>query len=165
MRIVRLIWAEDRIEHIARHAVTPAEVEEVCFGRSLVLRARSQGENPVYYCLGQTAAGRYLFCVVIEFPRWQWVSGRRPADDDQRRTPVSKMESKMKKLKLPKTDSIQKLAEFWDRHDLADYWDQTSESKFEVDLQRRVFVTALEPELAKKLANPVRRKASTKKRT
>ena len=31
-------------------------------------RARSEGENPVYYVLGQTAAGRYLFCVVIRFP-------------------------------------------------------------------------------------------------
>ena len=61
--------------------------------------------------------------------------------------------------------TLDEAAEFWDTHDLADYWDQTSESKFEVDLQRRVFVTALEPELAKKLANPVRRKASTKKRT
>ena len=44
-------------------------------------------------------------------------------------------------------------AGFWDSHDLADYWDQTSEASFEVDLQRRVVLTALEPELAKKLAN------------
>lgn len=43
-------------------------------------------------------------------------------------------------------------AGFWDSHDLADYWDQTSEASFEVDLQSRVFLTALEPELAKKLA-------------
>jgi hypothetical protein len=27
----------------------------------------------------------------------------------------------MKKSKLPKTDSIQKLAEFWDTHDLTDF--------------------------------------------
>jgi hypothetical protein len=27
-----------------------------------------RGTNPVYYVLGQTAAGRYLFCVVIQFP-------------------------------------------------------------------------------------------------
>jgi hypothetical protein len=25
-------------------------------------------ENPVYYVLGKTDAGRYLFCVVIQFP-------------------------------------------------------------------------------------------------
>ncbi len=31
------------------------------------------------------------------------------------------MEKPMKKPKLPKTDSIQKLAEFWDTHDLTDF--------------------------------------------
>ena len=68
MKIHNLLWPDERIEHIARHAVSPEEVEQVCFGRSLVLRAKSEGQNPVYYVLGQTAAGRYLFCVVIAFP-------------------------------------------------------------------------------------------------
>ena len=30
----------------------------------------------------------------------------------------------MKKSKLPKTDSIQKLAEFWDTHDVTDFDDE-----------------------------------------
>ena len=47
--------------------------------------------------------------------------------------------------------SIEEAAEFWDSHDLTDYWDVTSEAHFDVDIQRRVFLTALEPELAKKL--------------
>jgi hypothetical protein len=68
MRIQRIIWPQDRIEHVARHHITPEEVEEACFGQSFVQRARSEGENPVYYVLGQTAAGRYLFCVIIQFP-------------------------------------------------------------------------------------------------
>jgi uncharacterized DUF497 family protein len=68
MRIDELIWPKERIEPIARHGVAPEEVEEVCFGSSLVLRAKSEGEHPVYYVLGQTEAGRYLFCVVIQFP-------------------------------------------------------------------------------------------------
>ncbi|AUB81834.1 hypothetical protein THSYN_13265 [Candidatus Thiodictyon syntrophicum] len=68
MKIDSLVWPEDRIEHIARHHVTPTEVEEVCFGQPLVLRAKSEGNNPVYYVLGPTAAGRYLFCVIIQFP-------------------------------------------------------------------------------------------------
>ncbi len=68
MRIDEIIWPQERVEHIARHGITPEEVEEACFGKSLVQRARSEGENPVYYVLGQTAAGRYLFCVVIRFP-------------------------------------------------------------------------------------------------
>lgn len=68
MTINEFIWPEERIEHIALHDVTPEEVEEACFGKPLVLRARSEGENPVYYVLGKTGAGRYLFCVVIQFP-------------------------------------------------------------------------------------------------
>lgn len=68
MRISEFVWPKDRIEHIADHGVEPDEVEQACFGRPLVLRAKSEGENPVYYVLGQTDAGRYLFCVVIHFP-------------------------------------------------------------------------------------------------
>ena len=68
MTIDEFIWPEERIEHIAQHGVTPEEVEEVCFGKALVQRAKSEGENPVYYVLGQTEAGRHLFCVVIGFP-------------------------------------------------------------------------------------------------
>ena len=68
MSIDEFLWPEDRIEHIACHGVTPEEVEEVCFGKSWVQRAKSEGENPVYYVLGQSKAGRYLFCVVIRFP-------------------------------------------------------------------------------------------------
>jgi uncharacterized DUF497 family protein len=67
MKIRRFVWPEDRIDHIARHGVEPDEVEEACFGHSFVQRAKSEGENPVYYVLGVTNAGRYLFCVVIRF--------------------------------------------------------------------------------------------------
>ena len=67
MRIDEFIWNEERIDHIARHNVTPEEVEETCFGVALVQRTKSEGENPVYYVLGQTVAGRYLFCVIIQF--------------------------------------------------------------------------------------------------
>ena len=68
MKIRNLVWPEERIEHIARHTITPEEVEEVCFGQAFVQRAKSEGENPIYYVLGQTDAGRYLFCVIIQFP-------------------------------------------------------------------------------------------------
>lgn len=68
MLINEFVWPQDRIDHIARHGVMPNEVEDVCFGDPLIQRAKSQGENPVYYVLGQTTAGRYLFCVIIAFP-------------------------------------------------------------------------------------------------
>ncbi len=68
MKIYEFIWNQDRINHIARHSVAPGEVEEACSGAALVLRTKSEGENPVYHVLSQTKAGRYLFCVVIQFP-------------------------------------------------------------------------------------------------
>lgn len=66
--IRQFLWPEDRIEHIARHRITPEEFEEVCFGPAWVLRRKSEGENPVYHVLGQTMSGRYLLCIVIGFP-------------------------------------------------------------------------------------------------
>ena len=71
----------------ARHAVTPEEVEQVCFGRSLVLRAKSEGPNPVYYVLGQTDAGHYLYCVVIAFPDGNGypITARSMTDNEKRR--------------------------------------------------------------------------------
>lgn len=68
MRVRELLWPQDRLDHIARHNVRPDEVEEVFFGKPFVRNAKSRGENPVYYVYGQTNAGRYLFCVVIQFP-------------------------------------------------------------------------------------------------
>jgi CopG antitoxin of type II toxin-antitoxin system len=53
--------------------------------------------------------------------------------------------------------NVAEAAEFWDSHDLTDYWDQTREASFEVDIQRRVFLTALEPKLAKKLTECARK--------
>ena len=87
MKIDELIWPEDRIDHIACHSVTPEEVEETCFGRALVQRAKAEGQNPVYYVLGQTAAGRYLFCVVVQFPdaKGYPVTARPMTDKEKRR--------------------------------------------------------------------------------
>lgn len=66
--IKQLLWPESRVDHIARHGVNPDEFEEVCFGRSLVLKAKSEGDNPVYHVLGETLGGRHLLCIVISFP-------------------------------------------------------------------------------------------------
>ena len=68
MPISEFAWPEAQVEHIAQHGVRPDEFEDVCFGSSLVLRAKATGQNPVYYVLGETDSGRHLFCVVIEFP-------------------------------------------------------------------------------------------------
>ena len=65
---------------------------------------------------------------------------------------------KPKRNPIPKSfQNIEEAADFWDSHDLADYWDITTEAHFEVDLQRRVFLTAVEPRLAKKLTDVAHR--------
>ena len=62
------------------------------------------------------------------------------------------LRNKVKRDPIPKRfKSIAEAGEFWDSHDLADYLDLTKEAHFEVDIQRRIFLTSLEPELAKKL--------------
>jgi uncharacterized DUF497 family protein len=85
--IREFFWSSDRVEHIAGHEVTPEEVEQVCFGRSLVLRTKASGKNPVYHVLGQTDAGRHLFCVVIEFPgeKGYLVTARPMTEKEKRR--------------------------------------------------------------------------------
>ncbi|MEX1231847.1 MAG: CopG family antitoxin [Planctomycetaceae bacterium] len=45
---------------------------------------------------------------------------------EKRRLPP--MEKPMNKAKLPKTDSIKTLAEFWDTHDLTDFEDELEET-------------------------------------
>ncbi len=48
--------------------------------------------------------------------------------------------------------SLKEAAEFWDTHDLADYWYLTEHAEFEVDLRRR-YLVSLDPDLAKKLSD------------
>lgn len=46
---------------------------------------------------------------------------------------------------ISKARTLDEIAEFWDTHSLADYWDQTHEVEFEVRASRRR--VALDPEL------------------
>lgn len=54
-------------------------------------------------------------------------------------------------------ESLEEAADFWDRHDVADYDDLTREARFHVAIGRRAFLAAVEPELAKKVADVARR--------
>lgn len=57
MRIDELVWDEANIEHVARHNVTLAEIEEAVFDdRPVSLRARHR-RYAIYAC---TIAGRYV---------------------------------------------------------------------------------------------------------
>jgi len=56
-----------------------------------------------------------------------WLSCHRTNHDRQRKTPIRTMEEPMNKNKIPQTDSVQELAQFWDTHDITDFEEQLEE--------------------------------------
>ncbi len=53
---------------------------------------------------------------------------------------------------LPKFDSLDELADFFDRNDMGDYSEQMPEAEFQVNLQRRSFFVAVDEEILSKLS-------------
>ena len=54
----------------------------------------------------------------------------------------------MSKERLPKAKSYEELAEFWNTHSLADYWDQTESAEFEFsEAARRHYLVSVDREL------------------
>ena len=47
---------------------------------------------------------------------------------------------------ISKASTLEEIADFWDTHSLADYWDKTHEVEFEVRARRRRRIT-LEPKI------------------
>ncbi len=69
--IERLLWREDRVDHIARHALTPEEVEEALFDDrgGLLLRVGPAERDPsetIYRYFGRTSAGRHILVVLLD---------------------------------------------------------------------------------------------------
>ena len=61
-------------------------------------------------------------------------------------------DSKSKRQPIPKHFStLEEAGEFWDTHDLGDYWDQTEEVAMSFRLKRRRHLFAIEPGLARAL--------------
>jgi hypothetical protein len=59
-------------------------------------------------------------------------------------------ESKQRDL-IPEFRTLEEIAEFWDTHSTADYFDRTEEVRFEVDLGRERRPIYLLPELLEQL--------------
>ncbi len=62
MEITDFEWDDDNIEHIAKHGVSPDEVEGVAFDDEPWVK---KGRDGTRYLLGYTVAGRYLFVVCV----------------------------------------------------------------------------------------------------
>ncbi len=52
-------------------------------------------------------------------------SAQEPAAGHGRATPRQGKETSLSKDKIPHGQSYEEIADFWDNHSLADYWDQT----------------------------------------
>ncbi|MCK4426985.1 MAG: hypothetical protein KAW16_00725 [candidate division Zixibacteria bacterium] len=52
---------------------------------------------------------------------------------------------------ISKARFYKEIGEFWDTHDLADFWDRTKSAKFEVDIQSEVTYYALDSNLSEKI--------------
>jgi len=55
------------------------------------------------------------------------------------------------KSSISKAQSYREMGEFWDTHDLSDYWDQTHPVEFEIDIQSEIMYYPLEVTLSDKM--------------
>jgi uncharacterized DUF497 family protein len=59
------VWDDENVAHLARHAVSPDEVEEALVGAPLVLR----GPDRRYLAYGRAENDRWVFAVYVTRPR------------------------------------------------------------------------------------------------
>jgi uncharacterized DUF497 family protein len=79
----RLVWDSQNIEHIARHKVTPDEVERVCYGRPMI----SETYGGRIRVVGLTGEGRILTIILAPTrePSVYYPVTARPADRRERK--------------------------------------------------------------------------------
>jgi hypothetical protein len=69
----------------------------------------------------------------------------------------------MAENKLPQFSSLDKLVEFFETHDMGEYWENLPEVHFEVDIQRRSHLFALDEDVAEKVTAIAKAKQVTSK--
>jgi hypothetical protein len=64
----------------------------------------------------------------------------------------------MRKLKtsISRAGSYKKIADFWDTHDLSDFWGKTRATDFQVDIQSEVTYYSLDKTLSKRVQSVAR---------
>lgn len=65
---------------------------------------------------------------------------------------------KSDKSSISKAKSYAEIGEFWDSHDLNEYWDQTETAGFEVDIRSEVNYYALDSRLSEEIRAEARRR-------
>jgi len=76
MKIERISWDQETVDHISKHSVTPEEVEQVLFN-DLDAPVIMRGREGRYLAYGRTNGGRLLFIVwVSRYRRTKIITAR-----------------------------------------------------------------------------------------
>ena len=59
---------------------------------------------------------------------------------------------------ISKIKSYKEIGDFWDTHDLSDFWDQTKKVEFGVDIQSEIIYCSLDKKLAEKVQSIAQRR-------
>ena len=63
------------------------------------------------------------------------------------------------KSSISNATSYEEIGEFWDSHDLGDYWDRTKPVEFDIDISSEVTYYPVEADLSERIANIAKRKS------
>ncbi|HEV8711409.1 MAG TPA: CopG family antitoxin [Candidatus Binatia bacterium] len=69
--------------------------------------------------------------------------------------------AKSKSKDLPPSRSLDELVEFFDTHDMGEYWEQMSEAHFDIDIKRRTQLVAIDEELIDRLSKVAKSKRAS----
>ncbi|MCK4311843.1 MAG: hypothetical protein KAW88_03810 [Candidatus Cloacimonetes bacterium] len=58
---------------------------------------------------------------------------------------------KRDKSSISKANSYKEIGDFWDSHDLSDYWDKGKEVEIDIDIKSEITLYAVEKDLSDKL--------------
>jgi len=59
---------------------------------------------------------------------------------------------------LSKAKTYKEIGDFWDTHDLSDFWEQTKKVKFQVDIQSEITYYSLDKKLADQVQSLAQRR-------
>lgn len=59
---------------------------------------------------------------------------------------------KNKSKTLPRSKSVKEFVDFFETHDMGDYWEQMPEAHFDINIKKRKHLVALEEDLVDKLS-------------
>ena len=84
MKIEKISWDQETVDHISNHLVSPEEVEEVLFNEvdtPLMMR----GKEGKYIAYGKTRGGRLLFIVwALKYKKTKIITARDMTEKEKR---------------------------------------------------------------------------------